>query len=403
MKIVLNLLVFALISATNIYAQKEIKPKLTKIESLFKKGELIEAKEISDVSISYEKTMNNPKTWYLRGLIYMALDTSVSMVGVTSDALQTSISSFNKSDALSEGEDKDPFITNDIGMPITKTQQIESYWGFYYNKGATAFGEKDFIEAITSFNNAALIKPNDTNSVINAGYAAVQAKMYDQAKISFYKAIELGSTGKDLRLILIYVASTGQNLLEESLDIIRDARVLYPSDNELARQEINVLIQLDRSEEATINLIKAIEGEPDDPNLHFTLGILHEEIGIKLDSEAEKSERIELARKAYTAAINADPNYYNGHYNLGVLAMTDVNIYIKEQNALGYSKVDLKKAEELEPIIQEKLSLALPLWEKTVSLKDDEIPALETLSYLYTMKKMYDKAESIQEKIDALK
>tara|TARA_B110000305_G_scaffold52153_1_gene57067 strand:- start:297 stop:1508 length:1212 start_codon:yes stop_codon:yes gene_type:complete len=403
MKIVLILLGFALISTTNIYAQKEIKPKLSKIESLFKKGELIEAKEISDVSISYEKTMDNPKTWYLRGLIYMALDTSASMVGVTNDALKTSISSFIKSDALIEDKSNELFIADDYGYPTTKTQQIESYWGFYYNKAATAFGEKDFVEAITSFNNAALIKPNDTNSVINAGYAAVQAKMYDQAKNSFYKAIELGSTDKDVRLILIYVVSTGQKLLEESLEIIRDARVLYPSDNELARQEINILIQLDKSEEATTNLIKAIEAEPDDPNLHFTLGILHEEIGLKLDSEAEKSERIELARKAYTAAINADPNYYNGHYNLGVLAMTEVNIYIKEQNSLGYSKVDLKKSEELEPIIQEKLSLALPLWEKTVLLKDDELPALETLAYLYTMKKMYDEAESIHAKIDALK
>jgi tetratricopeptide (TPR) repeat protein len=403
MKRVLTLLVFALISTTNIYAQKEIKPKLSKIESLYKKGELVEAKEISDVSISYEKTMNDPKTWYLRGLIYMALDTSASMVGVTNDALKTSVSSFIKSDALIEDKSNELFIMDDFGYPTTKTQQIESYWGFYYNKAAAAFGEKDFVEAITSFNNAALIKPNDTNSVINSGYAAVQANLYDQAKNSFYKAIELGSTDKDVRLILIYVVSTGQKLLEESLEIIRDARVLYPSDNELARQEINILIQLDKSEEATINLVKAIEAEPDDPNLHFTLGILHEEIGLKLDSEAEKSERIELARKAYTAAIDADPNYYNGHYNLGVLAMTEVNIYIKEQNSLGYSKVDLKKSEELEPIIQEKLSLALPLWEKTVLLKDDEIPALETLAYLYTMKKMYDEAESIQAKIDALK
>ena len=76
---------------------------------------------------------------------------------------------------------------------------------------------------------------------------------------------------------------------------------------------------------------------------------------------------------------------------------------IKEQNALGDSKADLKKSDELEPIIQEKLSIALPLWEMTVSLKGDELPALETLSYLYTMKKMYDEAESIQAKIEALK
>ena len=403
MKIVSILLVLALLSTTNIYAQKEIKPKLGKIESLYKKGELIEAMEMSDLSISYEKTMNNPKTWYLRGLIYMALDTSASFSGVSENSLQTAISSFNKNDILSEDDNKEPFITDEFGIPTTKTQQIESYWGFHYNKGAMAFGEKDFRQAITSFNNAALIKPSDTNSVINAGYAAVQAELYDEAKNYFYKAIELGSTEKDIRLILLYVVATGQNLIEEALSIVRNARILYPSDNELARQEINFLIQLDRSEEATVNLAKAIEAEPSDPNLYFTLGILHEEISLKLDSEAEKDKRVELARKAYKNAINADPNYYNAHYNLGVLAMTDVNIYIKRQNALGYSKEDLKKADELEPIIQEKLSIALPLWEMTVSLKDDELPALETLAYLYTMKKMLDKAENIQAKIEALK
>ena len=403
MKIVSILLVLALLSTTNIYAQKEIKPKLGKIESLYKKGELIEAMEMSDLSISYEKTMNNPKTWYLRGLIYMALDTSASFSGVSENSLQTAISSFNQNDILSEDDNKEPFITNEFGIPTTKTQQIESYWGFHYNRGATAFGEKDFRQAISSFNNAALIKPRDTNSVINAGYAAVQAELYDEAKNYFYKAIELGSTEKDIRLILLYVVATGQNLIEEALSIVRNARILYPSDNELARQEINFLIQLDRSEEATVNLAKAIEAEPSDPNLYFTLGILHEEISLKLDSEAEKDKRVELARKAYKNAINADPNYYNAHYNLGVLAMTDVNIYIKRQNALGYSKEDLKKADELEPIIQEKLSIALPLWEMTVSLKDDELPALETLAYLYSMKKMLDKAENIQAKIEALK
>ena len=403
MKIVSILLVLALLSTTNIYAQKEIKPKLGKIESLYKKGELIEAMKMSDLSISYEKTMNNPKTWYLRGLIYMALDTSASFSGVSENSLQTAISSFNKNDILSEDDNKEPFITDEFGIPTTKTQQIESYWGFHYNRGATAFGEKDFRQAINSFNNAALIKPSDTNSVINAGYAAVQAELYDEAKNYFYKAIELGSTEKDIRLILLYVVATGQNLIEEALSIVRNARILYPSDNELARQEINFLIQLDRSEEATVNLAKAIEAEPSDPNLYFTLGILHEEISLKLDSEAEKDKRVELARKAYKNAINADPNYYNAHYNLGVLAMTDVNIYIKRQNALGYSKEDLKKADELEPIIQEKLSIALPLWEMTVSLKDDELPALETLAYLYSMKKMLDKAENIQAKIEALK
>ena len=110
-----------------------------------------------------------------------------------------------------------------------------------------------------------------------------------------------------------------------------------------------------------------------------------------------------MALEAYQNAVKADPNYYNAHYNIGVIYITDAQTIIKEQNSLGYSKEDLKKADGMEPIIQEKLSAALPIWEKIVSLNPDEIPALETLSYLYTMQKMYDKAEAIKDKIDNLR
>ena len=39
------------------------------------------------------------------------------------------------------------------------------------------------------------------------------------------------------------------------------------------------------------------QAEPSDPNLYFTLGILHEEIGLKLDSEPEKDKRVEAAKR----------------------------------------------------------------------------------------------------------
>ena len=117
---------------------------------------------------------------------------------------------------------------------------------------------------------------------------------------------------------------------------------------------------------------------------------------------AKRPAKRRPAKKAYLKATEVDNNYYNAHYNIGVMAMTDVNYYIKKQNALGYSKEDIRRADELEPIIQKSLSEALPLWEKIVGMNVNDIPALETLAYLYMMKGMERDAELVNAKIESL-
>jgi tetratricopeptide (TPR) repeat protein len=401
MRVTATLLAALVIGATSVYGQKAVKPNLGKIESLIRKGEFQEAKELTDIATTYEKTKDDPKTYYLRGLVYLSLDTMDALSASTSH-LETAMANFTKSDELIK-DDKELFTTTLDGFPDFKSKQIMRYWAFYYNKAANEFAANNYAASVGFFDRASLVDPQDTNAVVNGGYAAVQAKMYDEAKGNFYKAIEMGVVDKDMRLLLVYIVAEVQGDLQEGLEIVTEARLLYPQDNELARQEINFLIKLDRAEEATENLMSAIQKEPNDPNLYFTLGILHEEIMAKLDSVEQKAKRLQLALEAYQNAVKADPNYYNAHYNIGVIYITDAQTIIKEQNSLGYSKEDLKKADGMEPIIQEKLSAALPIWEKIVSLNPDEIPALETLSYLYTMQKMYDKAEAIKDKIDNLR
>jgi tetratricopeptide (TPR) repeat protein len=180
------------------------------------------------------------------------------------------------------------------------------------------------------------------------------------------------------------------------------AREIYPDDNDLSRSEISLLIQTGKTEEATQNLAKQIEAEPDDPNLYFTQGILNEELAAATEDEAMKATYMEKARASYMKAIEVDPTHYNSQYNIGVMIIQEANEVIKERNNLGVSKEDLKRADELAPVIDEKLKAALPQWEKIYELKKDDQATLETLQYLYTQLKMYDKVEEIMSKLDAI-
>jgi hypothetical protein len=72
-KYTLLLLLLATVAA---YAQKAPKPNLNKALQLWTENKLDEAKTMIDAATTYEKTMNDAKTYYYKGLIYASLDTT---------------------------------------------------------------------------------------------------------------------------------------------------------------------------------------------------------------------------------------------------------------------------------------------------------------------------------------
>merc|ERR1712000_252064 len=124
---------------------------------------------------------------------------------------------------------------------------------------------------------------------------------------------------------------------------------VFPTDGALIKNRINLLIQLEKVEEAKTDLKKAIESEPENTDLYFTLGILLDETG-----------DLEGSKEAYKKAIAITPNHFESNYNYGVILINEANEIIKEVNNLGMSKADQKKADEMQPKIKEKLKEALP-------------------------------------------
>lgn len=382
---ILLLLIICAVS-TDVNAQK--KPKVSAAMKAMKGGDYATAVAEINRASEYEKLKTDAKTWWSRAQIYVTADTAGAGID---NALEEALVSFAKANELAGGDVSKLFVTGQDGLPVPFDQYKSNYWAYYFNNGATAYGDEDYLNAVAEFEKAQQITPEDTNAYINAALAAHNDKNWEAAKRNYSGAIENGVMSKDIFALYVSILSSEEGTREQGLEVIRKAREIYPTDNELARSEINVLIQLGKADEARENLIKQIEAEPDNSVLHFTLGVMLEETGDK-----------EGAKSAYRNAMKADPNDFNANFNIGVMLINEATDIIKERNNLGISDEDLDKAEKMDPLIDAKLEEAMPQWEKIHQLEPQDVTALETLRYIYSQLKLMDQAEAVQDKIDSL-
>ncbi|MEO1053386.1 MAG: tetratricopeptide repeat protein [Bacteroidota bacterium] len=387
------LLIVTLASVVNIgFAQKVKYPKGGKCLASYKKGELTAARDCIDLAVQGEKGKNDGKTWYYRGLIYAALDTTsvADFQNVANNPLQIAMDAFAKADELQKG-DNEFYIANESGLPDLKSQQIDRLWGTYLNQGVEAYQAQDEQKAIAAFKKCTIVKKEDTTAYLYLGSAAQGIEEYDLALESFNKYLEFGGTDPAIDQSVIYIVGNVKKDTEKALELTRKAKAKHPGHNGIAKQEIDFLIKLNKIDEAKAGLEQAIASEPDNPILYFQLAFMYEETDDK-----------EKAKENYVKSLEADPNYFNSLYNLAVLYYNEAAEITNEKNGLGITSADLKKAEELQGQIMAKLEEALPHWEKVNQIQPEDRQGLETLKYIYLQLKMNDKAEAVTTKLEAL-
>lgn len=366
-------LLLLMLVAVSVYAQKTVKPNLNKALKSWSEGKLDEAKSQIDLATTYEKTMNDGKTWYYRGLIYASLDTTTNEAykALAPDAFAIAIESFAKGDELNGG--KEHFVQDAMGLPILKSQQI-AYWGNgYLNQGASYYQEDELEKAVMSFEKAQAVQPNDTLAYFYCGFAANSLEDYDKAIASFQKYIELGGKSLDAYLSIINTYSGPKEDKEEALKWVRLAKPKYPDNADLPKVEIGLLIDLKRIDEAKAGLVSAIKSEPDNKILHFYLGYTNNSLG-----------NFEEAKKNYEDALQIDPNYFEAQLYLSKLMYKDAAEIKVAMSNLGISAEDRKKRFELDSKLVAKLEQALPYWEKAEKLNPDDQEVLDTLYSIYT-------------------
>ncbi|MTI22533.1 tetratricopeptide repeat protein [Fulvivirga sp. RKSG066] len=373
------------------YGQK--KPKINQAEKARTDGELAEAKQIVDEAIEHEKTKDDGKTWYYRGLVYATLDTTSNpeFQNLADNPLETAMEAFAKADEI-DPEGNKYYITNDAGLPVLKDQQLNVLWGHYLNQGVEAYQSENTEDAVKYFTKTQVIQPKDTTGYIYAGLAAQSGKDYETAAKNYYVLIDdLDYHSKDIYNSLIYIEGSVNKDDEAALAIVRKAKEQFPDNIDFAKTEINTLIRMDKVDEAKAEIEGAIEKEPDNPELYFTLGVMYEELDNK-----------EKAQDAYQQAIDADPDFYNAVFNLAVLNYNVAVDLIKEKNNLGISQADQKKAKEMQKTIDAKLKAAVPHWEKANELQPNDRTTLETLQYIYNQLGMDEKLVKVSKQLKTM-
>lgn len=384
MRIVLTFLLAA-ICVVGVAQKKPKKPKISQAMTELEAGNLAEAKTIIDLAIEHEKTKDVAKTWFYRGQIYAALDTA----NIEEGALETSLEAYQRALELDPQEKTISTVDFNTGGIVDIASKKQLMYGYYYNKAIEAYQADDYKVAADNFETSFFIMPSDSNAILNAGYSAAADSDNARAEKNFTKAYEIGVRDKSIFLYLYNYSVTAEDY-EKALGVIQNGREIYPDDIDLMKYEINLYLQLDKTDEARQGIEDAIAADPNNADLYFSLGVLKEE-----------TADIEGALEAYKKALEVDPDHFNANFNLSVYTFNKANDLMKERNALSYKEE--RKINDLTKKIDVILNEALPMWEKLYTLKSSDPQVVETLGYIYTNLKMNDKAEKMADELDAIK
>jgi hypothetical protein len=377
-------LLMLMLATVVVYAQKPVKPNLNKVQTLWKEGKLAEAKEMADAATTYEKTMNDGKTYYYRGLIYATLDTTSneSFKSLAQDPLAVAIESFKKADEL-EKKGTAYFIQEGVSIQ-TKEQQEEALANYYLNKAINQIQSDDpnYDEVIATLNKGRRVfenlvpqYPNDTLTYYVQGLAASNGEKHDVAIESLGKYFEKGGKSKDAYVLLYQIYSGPKENKEKALEIVREGKAKN-GHSDFARLEIGLLIDLNRIGEAKEGLEAAVAKNPNDKILHFYLAYANSQM-----------KNVDAAKKHYLEALRIDPAYFEAQYYYAQLFLLPIEELTKQINTLGISAKDAQKKRELYQERVKKSEEAIPHLEKAEGMKasdnDAKIDVLEKLKLLY--------------------
>ena len=134
-------------------------------------------------------------------------------------------------------------------------------------------------------------------------------------------------------IALIY-QQLGDN--DKALAAYTDARTENPDDVNLVLGEANLYYTMGDKDKFKELMAEASSMAPDNPDLLYNIGVINMEQG-----------NLEEARAAYIKALEVDPGYINALLNLSTTYVNEGNGLIDEMNALGSSRADIAKYDEL--------------------------------------------------------
>ncbi len=340
-----------------------------------KDGKLDKAKEEIDKAITNDKTKAEAKTWYFRGLIYRDIANSPlpAYKALSSNALGEAYTSYKK--AMELDTKKGEYYKS-------SKNDIDNLWGMAFNDGVLKYQNKQYAEAVASYDLAGQIKPGDTTTILYTAYAAEAAQNFDRVKQAYRELFAMGYKKPEMyRTLAGYERSAGKN--DEAMKVIEEGRKAFPQDKTLAIDELAMISQQGKLADAQSKIEEAIKLDPKNASLYATLGSLQDQAAA--DAKRPAAERAELKQKSmanYQKTLELDPNNVDANFNLGVYYYNEGVAINKKVNNMTLNEYN-KTGKKLEAQAKELYSKALPYFEKVYSLQPDDKAIRQSLKRVY--------------------
>lgn len=377
----LSLIFILMIAFATVFGQG--KKDRTDAFNYLRKGKLDEALKKIEPTISDPTTMNEAKTWFYRGNIYLQIHMSElpQYKNLDPNALSKAYESYQK---MLELDTKKEFYTEGIQNLLVISEQL-------YNEGVKEFQATKYNEALANFEQAAQVAQSygsvDTLAIFNAGLSAENAQNTDKAIQYYNKAVEL-----NYKQPLIYSSLANLYLMKKdttmAFEIMKQGRQKYPDEFALLITETNLYLGAGQTEKAMANLQQAVKTDPLNPTIHYAVGASYDQMGNKQEAE-----------KAYLKAIELKPDYFEANYNLGALY---VNQAAEIQNEANKLKLNDPNYDVMKKQADDILSKSLPYLEKATVLDPKDRSTLLALKEIYTRLSMYDKLKEVNTRIAEL-
>ncbi|MDX5338642.1 MAG: tetratricopeptide repeat protein [Cyclobacteriaceae bacterium] len=306
----------ALVGATTLaFGQKKV---VRDAEKGFKSGDLSAALTAIDAAATNPETSGDPATFVLKAQIQTKMfgaDSTNTMetLEVGNNALET----FYKAMEMAGGDKasstgKAVYAEEVPGIPENlRPYSINSLKNLSFDKAIDRFNEDDPEMAYEFFNLAGQIDKTDSTIHYNAGYLANELGRFEEAKEHFNVLLEIPEYNKlNAYYFMVQILSTEEKNPEAALDLVTKARTDYPDDKVLAEYEIQLLLQLNRMDQAMSQIKEALANDPNNPGLWLRSGYLKEQSG---DVEGGLAD--------YKKAVEIDPEFYQGNYYAGALLL----------------------------------------------------------------------------------
>ncbi len=351
----------------------------------FAKIELGKAKASIDLAAENEETKNEARTWHYYGIVYYKIAAYPEFNDLDPDALDKSLNAFIKIIEL------DPAYANDRQNMFDIYQHIQSITSNYFNKGAVAYENGEYKNAIDCYmaaykSNLVIGQQDNEALLIAAQIALYNAKEYETVTTICNQLLaEQYESPKVYQFLAVANSQLGND--EDMLKYINEGRAKFPEDDNLINEQINAYLKLKREAEI-IDQIKEMANKNSNNSIYCLI------IGTIYSNQESEIYNVDSALVYYNRAIEINPNDENAYINVGSMYIDKSAALINKANELP-----LDKFKEYDALIAEAKVFdekALPYVEKAYELVPGDDAIKQALRTLYVRLKMMDKARALE-------